>query len=99
MLPQLPSALNPDFAPDFAETSNSADSCSLPEESVDHHCQICPTCGQSRLAEAEPTDSKPADPFRALLTEDEVTRGVRWLHELAPDRQQAVRVALGEKRR
>ena len=45
MLPQLPTALDPEFASEFAETSNGAGSCSLPD-SVDHHCQICPTCGQ-----------------------------------------------------
>ena len=57
----------------------------------------CPTCGQPRPAEPEPT-AEPADPFQALLTPEEVGRGVRRLHELAPERQQAVRVALGGKR-
>lgn len=42
MLPQLPTALNPDFAAEISET------CSLEAQPVDHHCQICPTCG-SRL--------------------------------------------------
>jgi hypothetical protein len=41
MLPQLPAALNPDFAlklsPSAVETH--------PASAVDHHCQICPTCG------------------------------------------------------
>ena len=49
MLPHLPQALNPDFAPRFAsETPKSvlgdiAATTSAP--AVDHHCQICPTCG------------------------------------------------------
>lgn len=44
MLPRIPSALNPDFVPDFAE-SLTGDACAL-SEPVEHHCQICPTCGQ-----------------------------------------------------
>ncbi len=45
MLRQLPHALNPDFVPDFAESSNRGETCAV-SDSVDHHCQICPTCGQ-----------------------------------------------------
>ena len=42
MLPQLPTALSPDF--------DQLSTCQLdsPATAVDHHCQICPTCG-SRL--------------------------------------------------
>jgi hypothetical protein len=42
MLPQRPSALNPDFAVEFSQTGAAF---SAAVESVDHHCQICPTCG------------------------------------------------------
>jgi len=42
MLPQLPTALNPDF--DELSTSEMEPAACA----VDHHCQICPTCG-SRL--------------------------------------------------
>lgn len=42
MLPQLPTALNPDF--DLAETSSDTGGAQSP--TVDHHCQICPTCGE-----------------------------------------------------
>ena len=43
MLPQLPAALNPDFA---AEISQSAEAVrTLARDLVPHHCQICPTCG------------------------------------------------------
>ena len=38
MLPQLPRALNSDFASEVSHPG-------APEEkSVDHHCQICPNC-------------------------------------------------------
>jgi ribosomal protein L32 len=52
MLPQLPTALNPDFAPDFspaasADLSQSGTPRPVPHAtSIEHHCQICPTCGQ-----------------------------------------------------
>jgi len=41
MLPQLPAAFDPAFAID---SSPAAAVCTL-DEPVDHHCQICPTCG------------------------------------------------------
>jgi hypothetical protein len=49
MLPHLPQALNPDFAPeidaDFAADISSASACALPtDQPVEHHCQLCPTC-------------------------------------------------------
>jgi hypothetical protein len=44
MLPQLPAALNPDFELEFSSASGQA--CAAPgADAVDHHCQICPTCG------------------------------------------------------
>ena len=42
MLPQLPAALNPGFAAEFSQSG--ATTCS-PASGIDHHCQICPTCG------------------------------------------------------
>lgn len=62
MLPERPSALDPDFRPDFAPEipqsganwaagRNFGAESSAPraeasaEAKVDHHCQICPTCG------------------------------------------------------
>jgi hypothetical protein len=42
MLPQLPAAFDPAFA---AENSSALDACPANPEAVDHHCQICPTCG------------------------------------------------------
>jgi hypothetical protein len=49
MLPQRPAALDPDFAPDYpanrdARFSPGETACSV-DDPVDHHCQICPTCG------------------------------------------------------
>ena len=49
MLPERPHALNPDFDPDFARqaepdsgsAAGGGGSCA-----VEHHCQICPNCGQ-----------------------------------------------------
>src|SRR5258707_15545596 len=43
MLPQLPTALNPDFAAEISHLAGAA--CATAGDSVDHHCQICPTCG------------------------------------------------------
>jgi hypothetical protein len=40
MLPQLPTALQDGFVADFS----SADVTTAEAKSVDHHCQICPTC-------------------------------------------------------
>jgi len=47
MLPELPRALNPDFAPETAaEISQSGAACSTGDAAaVEHHCQVCPTCG------------------------------------------------------
>jgi hypothetical protein len=57
MLPQLPRALNPGFPADSpADISQSGAVCPTPPGSapsgpveaalpVDHHCQVCPTCG------------------------------------------------------
>jgi hypothetical protein len=55
MLPQRPGVLDADFALDFhADFSQSGAACAtqeaaeqpaeLPNERIDHHCQICPTC-------------------------------------------------------
>jgi tRNA(Ile2) C34 agmatinyltransferase TiaS len=41
MLPALPAALNPGVA---ASPINAEGACAL-DAPVDHHCQICPTCG------------------------------------------------------
>jgi hypothetical protein len=43
MLPQLPAALHPEFAAEFSQSGTAV--CSADKDSVDHHCQICPTCG------------------------------------------------------
>ena len=51
MLPERPRALDPDFRPDFgpevpqsgAERVSGGESGA--ETPVEHHCQICPTCG------------------------------------------------------
>jgi ribosomal protein S27AE len=44
MLPQRPRALDPDFVPEFSNPSSTG-----PAEPdvppVEHHSQICPTCG------------------------------------------------------
>jgi hypothetical protein len=50
MLPELPRALKSDFAlelaPDSArDASNSGAACPAGPP-VDHHCQICPNCGE-----------------------------------------------------
>jgi hypothetical protein len=39
MLPQRPSALDPDFAVKISQVDPAT------ARRVDHHCQICPTCG------------------------------------------------------
>jgi ribosomal protein L32 len=43
MLPQLPAALNPEFAAEFSQSGAAA--CAIDGKAVVHHCQICPTCG------------------------------------------------------
>jgi hypothetical protein len=51
MLPERPRALDPDFTPDFEPGKRAvvplggAEGSSEGEDTVDHHCQICPTCG------------------------------------------------------
>jgi ribosomal protein S27AE len=42
MLPQRPSALSPDFAPEIShgEVIRQA------APAVEHHCQVCPNCGE-----------------------------------------------------
>lgn len=55
MLPERPRALDPDFRADFhgevsqrgAAGAVAAERCAEAETAarVDHHCQICPTCG------------------------------------------------------
>lgn len=45
MLPQLPTALDPEFAADFPQESTA---CAV-EVRVEHHCQICPTCGHTLM--------------------------------------------------
>jgi hypothetical protein len=44
MLPERPRALDPDFLPD-REGDLPEDDREGSAASVDHHCQICPTCG------------------------------------------------------
>ncbi|KAA6455729.1 hypothetical protein DYQ86_27335 [Acidobacteria bacterium AB60] len=43
MLPQLPTALQVDLSSGFSQSAASGGSGA--SEPVDHHCQICPTCG------------------------------------------------------
>ena len=51
MLPRRPTALDPDFVPDFAVDFSHGEPAGTPQEAgpakadVEHHCQICPTCG------------------------------------------------------
>src|SRR5260370_32522742 len=47
MLPFRPAAPNPDFAAEFSQSASAT--CSAAGDSVDHHCQICPTCGRRLL--------------------------------------------------
>jgi hypothetical protein len=49
MLPERPRALDPDFVPDRQEDFPQDDPARTGDASIDHHCQICPTCGH-RLA-------------------------------------------------
>jgi len=44
MLPQRPSALDPDFTTAVSHGEPAGPQAAV--EPVDHHCQICPTCGQ-----------------------------------------------------
>ena len=43
MLPQRPSALDPDFDPDFKVDFSHGEPTGA--RTVEHHCQVCPTCG------------------------------------------------------
>ena len=45
MLPERPRALDPDFVADGQGDLRPGDPASSGDASVDHHCQICPTCG------------------------------------------------------
>jgi ribosomal protein L32 len=51
MLPQRPSALDPDFRVDFShgEPAGASQEARLgtqsSEQPIKHHCQVCPTCG------------------------------------------------------
>ena len=50
MLPQRPTALDPDFVPDFdpeftAGFSHREPAGARGPQTVEHHCQVCPTCG------------------------------------------------------
>ncbi len=50
MLPQTPTSLDPEFAPDFhADFSQRGAAVTAGTQpsppSIDHHCQVCPTCG------------------------------------------------------
>jgi hypothetical protein len=55
MLPQRPTALDPDFAPDFAVDFSHGEPAGDPQQAkpagqpaktdIEHHCQVCPTCG------------------------------------------------------
>jgi hypothetical protein len=42
MLPQRPSALDPDFDPDFK--ANFSHGGLSGAKAAEHHCQVCPTC-------------------------------------------------------
>jgi hypothetical protein len=44
MLPQRPRAFDPDFAPEISH-SGSIGPAEPDEQPVEHHCQVCPTCG------------------------------------------------------
>jgi hypothetical protein len=46
MLPQRPTALDPDFGVDFSQSgaARQLETAEEPKTTVDHHCQICPTC-------------------------------------------------------
>jgi hypothetical protein len=41
MLPQRPSAFDPDFVHEVLHSCSTR----TDEQPVEHHCQICPTCG------------------------------------------------------
>jgi hypothetical protein len=46
MLPQRPQAFDPDVHADFSHGEAAAcDSLEGDARAIDHHCQICPTCG------------------------------------------------------
>jgi len=45
MLPHRPSALDPDFDPDFTANFSHGEPAGTNIQPVEHHCQICPTCG------------------------------------------------------
>jgi hypothetical protein len=43
MLPHRPQAFDPDFAPDVSQSGAARPDAE--EAPVEHHCQVCPTCG------------------------------------------------------
>jgi hypothetical protein len=45
MLPQRPSALDPDFSINFSHGEPASLATQASAQAVEHHCQICPTCG------------------------------------------------------
>jgi hypothetical protein len=45
MLPERPRALDPDFLADRPGDFPRDDREDPPAAAIDHHCQICPTCG------------------------------------------------------
>jgi hypothetical protein len=45
MLPKRPRALDPDFVPKKEGHIAQEEPTRSGEVSIDHHCQICPTCG------------------------------------------------------
>jgi hypothetical protein len=45
MLPQRPWAFDPDFNPEFGASGGAGEMASATACAVEHHCQICPTCG------------------------------------------------------
>jgi len=47
MLPERPTALNPDFDPDFTSETNHSGPTPASPATVAHHQQICPNCGQT----------------------------------------------------
>jgi ribosomal protein S27AE len=48
MLPELPSALNGENAGDFSHggVDGEPSQARQPGKPIDHHCQICPNCGE-----------------------------------------------------
>jgi len=48
MLPRRPTAFDPEFTVDFSHREPAAAASNQPADpKIDHHCQICPTCGHA----------------------------------------------------